>query len=64
MKIIKRISAIIAIVGLIGGLFFLSTNLTGYAVSGLTQVATNIIGGSLFIVGILGSYFWAKNRKN
>ena len=62
MAIIRKIFAIIGIGGLVGGLFFLSTNLTGYAVSNLTQVATNIVGGSLFVAGIIGNYLWFRKR--
>ena len=50
------------IIGLIVGIFFLSPNLTGNAISNLTNQTSNIIGGGLFVIGIIGGLMWFKNR--
>ncbi len=51
-----------AIIGLIGGLFFLSTNMTGNVI-GLNQSTGNILGAVLLCVGLVGSLFWFRIRK-
>lgn len=45
--------------------FLFSANLTGFAIANLQLRTTNIFGGILFIIGIIGGFFWinAKNRK-
>lgn len=58
----KHLTSIIGISSLILALFFLSPNLTGNAIANLTTKTSSIIGASLFIVGIVGSYFWFKKR--
>jgi hypothetical protein len=58
----RTATASVALIGLGAGIFFLSPNLTGHSISNLTQVATNIIGGSLFVIGVIGSYFYLKKR--
>ncbi len=54
--------ASLAIIGLIGGLFFLSSNLTGNII-GLNQSSSSWIGAVLLVVGLVGSFFWFRNRK-
>lgn len=56
------ISSTIAITALILSLFFLSPTLTGNAVANLTTKTSSIIGAGLFIIGIVGSYFWFKKK--
>ena len=57
-----KIEATTAIIGLIGGLFFLSGNVTGNAI-GLNQSTGNILGAVLLCVGLVGSFFWFRSRK-
>jgi len=56
-------SGIIALIGLIGGLFFLSSNITGNAIGNTTNSTSTILGAILIIIGLVGSFFWLKNRK-
>ena len=53
-----------AIVGIIGGFFFLSSNLTGNAISNLTQSTSNINGAVLFCIGLTASFFWLRKNLN
>ena len=54
----------VAIIGLIGGIFFLSSNFTGFAIANNTNVS-NIVGVIFFLVGIVGAVFYfRKNKKN
>lgn len=57
----SKVTAIMAIAGLVGGLFFLSPNLTGNAVGSLTNVTSNYTGAILFILGLVGVYLSARN---
>ena len=58
----KGLVGIASAVLMIGGLFFLSPNLTGNAIVNLTTKTSSIIGAGLFIVGIVGSYFWFRKK--
>ena len=52
---------IIAVIGLFVGILFLSSNLTGFAISNLTNKTSSMIGTGFFILGIVGSYFYLQN---
>lgn len=58
----KTIAAIV-IVSLIGGIFFLSTNITGNAIKNLTISTSSIIGAGLVVVGLGTGFYYFKNRK-
>jgi len=51
-----------AIIGLLGALFFFSSTITGNAIGG--ETASNSMGVVFLIVGLVGSFFWLKGRKN
>jgi len=57
-----KTAGVTVIIGLIGGLFFLSTNITGNVI-GLNQSTGNILGAVLLCVGLVGSFFWFRSRK-
>lgn len=57
-----QLASIIAIAGIGVGIFFLSPNLTGNAIANLTTKTSSLIGAGLFIIGIVGSYFWFKKH--
>ena len=59
---LENLSATIAIIGLIGGLFFLSSNFTGNVI-GLNQSIGNILAAVLLIVGLVAGFFWVRSRK-
>lgn len=54
----------VIIVGLVGGIFFLSSNVTGNAISNLSNTTSSWIGGVLILIGVVALGFWIKNRKN
>lgn len=58
----KTLISIITIVGFGSGIFFLSPTLTGNAIANLTTKTSSIIGAGLFIIGIVGSYFWFRKK--
>jgi hypothetical protein len=49
-----------AIIGIIGGLLFFSSNLTGNVIG--SQDNTNLIGLAFILIGIIGAFFWMKMR--
>ncbi len=51
------------VVGLIGGLFFLSSNITGDVVGNMANYTSNIIGVVLICIGLIGSFFWLRSRR-
>lgn len=59
-----HIFASVAIVGLLGSLFFTSSTFTGNVTGSLTQNSTNIIGVILFLVGIVASFFYVRKSKH
>jgi LPXTG-motif cell wall-anchored protein len=59
----KSVSSVIAIAGVLGGIFFLSTNVTGNAIADLTTKTTSFLGAGLLIVGLVAGFFWVKSRK-
>lgn len=59
---VSAASATTAIIGLLGGLFFFSSNITGNAV-GLNQSSSNIFGAILLVIGLIGSFFWFRNKN-
>jgi len=56
--------AVIAAVGALGAIFFLSPNMTGNAVANLTVQNSSFLGAGLFIVGLVAGFFYLNNRKN
>ena len=55
--------AIIGVAGLVGGLFFLSPNLTGKVTSNLTQNTSNGIGIALIIMGaVVGLVYFRRSK--
>jgi hypothetical protein len=54
-------TATMAIIGILGGIFFLSSNITGNVI-GLNQTSSNWIGIVLFIIGIIGAFAYFKRR--
>ena len=59
----KRLFLIIGISGIVLSIIFSTSNITGNTISGLSNKTTSFLGFGLFIVGLIGCYFWLKNRK-
>ena len=55
-------SAVTAIIGIVGGLALLSPNVTGNAIGSLATSTSNIAGIVLFLVGLVGGFFWVRQR--
>ena len=52
-----------SIIGVLGGLFFLSNNITGNAIGNLSNSTSINIGGFLFALGLVAGFFWFKERS-
>lgn len=52
--------AILSIGSIFAGIFFLSPNLTGNVIGNIAKNSGNILGGILFILGIVGAFFTFK----
>ena len=49
-------------VGLVGGAFFLSSNMTGNVI-GLSSSSSNIIGSVLLVIGLVACFSWMMSKK-
>ena len=58
-----KVSAFVGIMGLIGGIFFLSSNITGNVISNYNIPNYNIIGVILILIGILGVFVYFRKKK-
>lgn len=56
-------SMIALIVGIIGGLPFLSPNITGNSIANMNLQASNIAGAIFFIIGLVGAFFLLRSKK-
>ena len=61
--ITTHISSVIGIVGILGGIFFLSSNITGNAIADLSTNTASWVGGVLLIIGLIAGFFWIKRKK-
>ena len=62
-KLENSVASSLAIAGILGGIFFLSSNITGNAIADLTTKTTSFLGAGLLIVGLVAGFFWVKSRK-
>jgi len=62
-RIKRKLSIAASIFSILGGLFFLSPNLTGNAISNMTTQTASWIGAVLIIIGIIALYFLMKAKK-
>ncbi len=58
----SSLSSVLAIAGILGGLFFLSPNMTGNAIANVSQNSGNILGAVLLVVGLIAGFFSVKKR--
>jgi len=58
-----RVSSFLSIAAFGGALIFVSTNLTGYAIKSSGYNLSNIIGGGLFLLGLVFAFIYFKKRK-
>ena len=60
MSNLEKSLAVLSISSIMGGIFFLSPNLTGNVISNISKSSGNILGAILFVLGILGMFFIKK----
>jgi len=53
-----------SIVRILGGIFFLSTNITGNAIANVSQSSGNILGVVLLVVGLVAGFFWVTGKTH
>ncbi len=58
--LVKIVSEVVTVIGLIVSMFLLSTNFTGFAVANLDQGSINMIGSVSFIIALIAANFWIK----
>lgn len=58
----SRVASVIAIAGVLSGLFFLSSNITGNAIANVSQSSSNVLGAVLLVVGLVAGFFWVKGK--
>ncbi len=59
----KRYQAVIATLGLLGAIFFLSPNITGNAIGNMTNSSSSTIGIIFLFVGLIAGFFTLKNKS-
>lgn len=52
----------LAVLGIISGIFFLSSNITGNAIANMTNSASSFLGAGLLIVGLIAGAFFLKTK--
>lgn len=57
------LSGTMSIIGILGGIFFLSNNITGNVIGNMTNSTSNIIGVTFLLVGLVAGFFWLKSRN-
>ncbi len=60
---LERSLSLIAVSGILGGIFFLSTNMTGNVIADLTTKTTSFLGAGLLVVGLVAGFFYIKSKK-
>jgi len=58
----KKLTPVIATLGLLSGIFFLSNNITGNAIANVSQSSGNILGAVLLVIGLVAGFFWVKKK--
>ena len=59
----KNLLLIAVISSIVISLILLSSNLTGFAITNLTNKTSNMIGGVFFVIGVICCYIWFKKRN-
>ena len=59
----SKVSSAIALTGVISGLFFISSSITGNVISNLSSITSSFLGAGLLVVGVVASFFWVQNRR-
>ena len=62
-KLVRQLSPVLAIASFVIALFFISFNLTGNSIGGLTQENFRLAGTILFVLGLVFVFVYFKNKK-
>lgn len=62
-KLYSYVLLIIVVTGVFGGSLFLSSSITGNVIAEMNSFTANLIGGFLFIIGLIGMFFYIKTQK-
>jgi len=60
---LEKAVSIVAIASLLGSLFFIASNFTGNVIGNLNSNSTSAIGIILFLVGLIGTFFYFRRKK-
>lgn len=60
---LEKVASTTAILGIGASILFIGSNLTGNAIANMGSSATNITGTILFLVGVVGAFFYFKGKK-
>lgn len=58
----KAASSVVGLMGIVGGLFFLSSNITGNVIANLNKSSSSTIGIVFLIMGLIGAFLFFKNK--
>lgn len=59
---LETTAATMAIIGIIGAIFFFSTSMTGNVIGNLTNSGEKIIGSIFVLVALVGAFFWMRSK--
>lgn len=62
-RLLKRGYGVATIIAVLGGIFFLSSNITGNAIADLTTKTTSFLSAGLLIVGLVVGFFWLRRNR-
>lgn len=57
----RKVAGIVASILLVSSIFFLYSNMTGNVI-GINKTSSNWIGGILFVIGLVGAFFYFKKK--
>ncbi|MDO8517410.1 MAG: hypothetical protein Q7S33_04790 [Nanoarchaeota archaeon] len=60
---LEKTALAVSMIGILGGIFFLSSNITGNAIGNLTISTSNIFGAVLFVIGLVSGFFCLRGKR-
>ena len=61
---LESIATTASVIGIISGLFFLSSNITGNTIANLSIKTTSFLGVILLVIGLITTLLWFIIRKH
>jgi len=59
----SKLTPVIATLGLLSGIFFLSNNITGNAIADFSTKTSSFLGAGLLVIGLVAGFFWIKKKN-